>query len=192
MNDDKRACTRVACSAGQCIELDGAGQVWRLERGLVGLVGAGPDHDIELLVMPGDLLGLDLAQAPGQPLRARALSDVALCSVPADPVRPDTALLQEALAQARRQCREMLRLRSGQVAERLQWLLERLAGLVADGHPGAPLAPLMQRDLAWIIGASAESVCRMLARQRPAGAARLPRAAALAGPAGFEGLRLVS
>ena len=28
VNDDKRACTRVACSAGQCIELDGAGQVY--------------------------------------------------------------------------------------------------------------------------------------------------------------------
>jgi len=161
------------------------GPVWRVVRGVVRLDRQGGEHPLPVwLALPGDLIAIEaLCELPYQ-FTATALVE---CEIKAlsHPTPPERAmLLQEALLQQQRRGQEMARLRTGQVAERLAWLMN-LMGLPWQGleRGDSQLAEAVRlglptlRDIALVIDAKTETVCRALAQLLPP---RPPRPSAAA------------
>lgn len=169
MESDHGLPERIDFDAGQRIELAGLGRVWRIHEGFVGVVQAqsdAADEPLELLALPGDLLGAGNLLAPGAPVVARSVTRATLEAVRCDAQTSPAQLLSQAYGQSRRQCRDLLRLRGGPVADRVKQLLVLLGDHAAGRTGQAELELPLLRDLAWIIDSSPESVCRVLARLR--------------------------
>lgn len=146
-----------------------AGRVWIVKRGVVGMVQAAAPSDVaplEALASPGDLLGIQSLLGHQQPICVQSVADATVRCVAYDPSHDLPRLLGQAYLQARRQARDLLRLRSGSVADRVRHLMVSLAerGQAQGGRAGVQLPTL--RQVAWIIDSSEESVCRVLARLR--------------------------
>lgn len=175
------------------------GPVWRVQRGVVRLDRQGGEHPLPVwLALPGDLIGIEaLCDLPYQ-FAATALTECALQPVDLGTPAQRAALLQEALLQQQRRGQDMATLRTGQVGERvarllslmdLPWLgLDRSETQRADAVRAA--LPAL-RDMALVVDAKTETVCRalgqLLPRRSPRSAAPQPRlrwpAAPLAGAA---------
>ncbi len=171
------------CAGGASIYSAGqAGAVWRVRQGLVRLVHAcGPSRLPVQIALPGDLIGIEALAAQPYQHGAEAFTDCAL--EPVDPAGHDE-LLREALLQQQRRSHDMASLRTGSVLQRLSHLLRLLdlpwqgahtvAGDQAD-RVRAALPPL--REVAELVDAKTETVCRALAqllppRRRKSGPAR--------------------
>lgn len=171
------------CAGGDSIYSSGqAGAVWRVRQGLVRLVHAcGPSRLPVQIALPGDLIGIEALAAQPYQHGAEAFTDCAL--EPVDPSGHDE-LLREALLQQQRRSHDMASLRTGSVLQRLSHLLRLLdlpwqgahtvAGDQAD-RVRAALPPL--REVAELVDAKTETVCRALAqllppRRRKSGPAR--------------------
>lgn len=166
----------LACASNQTIFLAGeSGPVWRVVEGVVRLDrGCGPIRQPVQLALPGDLIGTEALC--GQPYQ---LSASAFTRCRLEPVRPaaDTApepLLQQALLQHLGRSQDMAQLRTGSVLQRLTHLLG-LMGLDRPVHDAAlagqadavrKALPTL-REVALLVDAKTETVCRALAQLLP-------------------------
>ncbi|MGM9425646.1 hypothetical protein [Hydrogenophaga sp. MI9] len=162
------------------------GPLWRVVEGTARLDRENGEARLPvLLALPGDLLGVEaLCDQPYQ-FTASAFTDGRLEPVPVTSERERQALLQQALCQQQLRCHDMATLRTGSVLQRLACLL-RLMGLpwqgaqtVDDRQADALRAALPAlKELAQMVDAKPETVCRALAqllppRSRKSGPARL-------------------
>lgn len=166
--------------AGEC------GPLWRVLDGTARL-----DHDggaaslPVLLALPGDLLGVEALCDQPYRFTASAFTECRLEAVPVNDEAGRLVLLQQALLQQTQRSQAMVTLRTGSVLQRLASLLH-LLGLSWQGAQAvddrqadtlrAALPPL--KDLAQMVDAKPETVCRALAqllppRSRKSGPARL-------------------
>lgn len=163
-----------ACAPGDKVFVSGqTARLWRVVSGVLRLVQR--EHDAQHLMslaLPGDLLGIEaLCQLPHQ-FSAEALTEVVLV-----PVQPETEgerqqLMVAALLQQQQRSHDMAQLRTGPVLPRVANLLKvlghtsALVGLSQDPDTlrnGLP--PL--RELALVVDAKPETVCRALAQLLP-------------------------
>jgi CRP-like cAMP-binding protein len=177
------------------------GPVWRVLQGLVRLDrDAGSVRLPVQLALPGDLIGIEaMCDLPYQ-FSAQAVTPCVLARVDLDQGQAHghaqrDALLCEVLLQQQRRSHDMATLRTGSVAQRLAHLL-RLLGLPWQGAHGMAshqadavrgALPAL-REVAVLVDAKTETVCRALAellppRSRKGGPVRQPAVATPAGAA---------
>lgn len=149
-----------------------SGGVWRVRRGVVRLdSGSGATRLPVQLALPGDLIGVEaLCEQPYQ-CSAEALTD---CELEPVDLGGREGLLREVLLQQQRRSLDMATLRAGSVLQRLSHLL-RLLGLPWQGAhsvAGSQADAVRQalptlREVAELVDARAETVCRTLAQLLP-------------------------
>lgn len=178
--------TPVHLRAGQdpLFKAGTTGALWRVLEGTVRLDREnGASHLPVLIALPGDLVGIE--SLCGQPFQfsAKAFTDCWLRPVPVNSPSEREALLREALFQQQMRSQDMANLRTGSVLSRLASLLS-LLGLPWQGAVDASRADVLRstlpalRELAQMVDAKAETVCRGLAqllppRRRKGGPARV-------------------
>ncbi|WP_310568287.1 hypothetical protein [Hydrogenophaga sp.] len=165
-----------ACASNQSIFLAGeSGPVWRVVAGVVRLDhDHGPIRQPVQLALPGDLIGTEALCGQPYQLSASAFTDCRL-----EPVRPaaDTPpapLLQQALLQQLGRSQDMALLRTGSVLQRLTHLLGlmgldravREAGRLGQADAVRQALPTL-REVALLVDAKTETVCRVLAQLLP-------------------------
>jgi len=151
------------------------GPLWRVVEGVVRLDrDSGPQRMPVQLALPGDLVGIEsLCDLPYQ-FTATAFKACRLEQVPVTDEAHRQALLRQALLQQQERSHDMATLRTGSVQLRVAHLLQllglpwqnktALAGAQADAVR-AQLPAL--RELALMIDAKHETVCRALAQLLP-------------------------
>lgn len=166
----------LACASEVPVFLAGeSGPVWRVLNGIVRLDrDSGPSRQPVQLALPGDLIGIESLCE-----RRYQLSATAFTACRLEPVRlaVDTArepLLQQALLQHQDRSQDMAELRTGTVAQRVAHLLslmsldwqpsDQLWGCSADAIREA--LPAL-REVAQVVDAKTETVCRALAQLLP-------------------------
>ena len=166
----------LAFAGNQTIFLSGdAGTLWRVVEGAVRLDrDSGSIRQPVQLALPGDLIGTEILC--GQPYQFSA-SAFTRCRL--QPVRPPAdathqLLLQQALLQHMGRSQDMALLRTGSVLQRLSHLLSLLGLVLAalqagqDGSADAVRQALPAlREVALLIDAKTETVCRALAQLLP-------------------------
>lgn len=140
--------------------------LWRVRRGLMAISvrNDGDGERTHFLAVPGDLIGVESLVGEPVALRACAVTAVEVEALACDDLRLQPDLLRQAYAQSRRQGREILRLRTGLVADRVRQVL-----LLLGEHAGARDAEVelpSLRRLADLLDASPEAICRVLGRMR--------------------------
>lgn len=137
--------------------------LWLLRQGVVALSPIGDKHRPHYLALPGDWLGVETLIGDPAPALASVLAEAVI--VPAASCMPPerSALLATAYAQARRQAREFLQLRSGLLADRVRHLLLLLG--VSQGEDMDVELPSL-RQLAGLLDATPEAICRVLSGLR--------------------------
>ena len=182
---------RVSAGQPPIFQPGDTGTVWRVRQGVVRLNRpAGAGRLPVQLALPGDLIGIEaLCDRPYQ-FCAEAFTDCELEPVPlGTAAEGDTlrqALLREVLLQQQSRSQDMATLRTGSVIERMVHLL-RLLGLPWQGAQavaGSQADAIRQalptlREVAELVDAKTETVCRALAqllppRSRKGGPARKP------------------
>lgn len=166
----------LACASAETVFLAGeSGPVWRVVEGLVRLDrDRGPIRQPVQLALPGDLIGTESLCD-----RSYQFSATAFTACRLEPVRlsPDAArepLLQQALLQHQDRSLDMAALRTGTVPHRIIHLL-RLLGVdwhpseQAWGHKADAIRDALPtlREMAQVIDAKTETVCRALAQLLP-------------------------
>lgn len=169
----------LACSAAQPVFTAGErGPLWRVISGEVRIDRVdGPVRQLMQLALPGDLIGIESLCDQAYQYSATALTPARLAPVrvtgPADHER----WLRQALMQQHMRCQDMAALRTGQVPQRLAHLLQLLghAWQQAQGEDLESRAlsdrirealPAL-REVADVVDAKHETVCRVLARLLP-------------------------
>lgn len=165
----------LACASNQSIFLSGeSGPVWRVVEGVVRLDrGTGPLRQPVQLALPGDLIGIESLCGKPYQLSASAFTRCRL-----EPLRPGsdtpTPLLQQALLQQICRSQDMTLLRTGTVMQRLIHLLGFM-GLDRTGQTAVrpeqadvvrQALPTL-REVALVVDAKTETVCRALAQLLP-------------------------
>lgn len=163
-----------SCAQGDTVFSTGqSAQLWRVVSGVLRLVQRERDtQHLMSLALPGDLLGIEaLCQLPHQ-LSAEALTDVVLAPVQPQGETERQQLMVLALLQQQQRSHDMAQLRTGPVLPRVANLLKVMGHASAlVGQPEDPdalrssLPPL--RDLALVVDAKPETVCRALAQLLP-------------------------
>jgi CRP-like cAMP-binding protein len=148
-------------------------RLWRVVSGVLRLVQRERDaQHLMSLALPGDLLGIEaLCNMPHQ-LSAEALTDVVLAPVEPQNETERQQLMVLALLQQQQRSHDMAQLRTGPVLPRVATLLKMLGHASAlVGQPQdtdalrSSLPPL--RELALVVDAKSETVCRALAQLLP-------------------------
>jgi CRP-like cAMP-binding protein len=197
-HDDQRP-LRVSAGQPPIFQPGDTGTVWRVRQGVVRLNRPADAGRLPVqLALPGDLIGIEaLCDQPYQ-FCAEAFTDCELEPVPlgtaGDGEALRQALLREVLLQQQSRSQDMATLRTGSVLERMVHLL-RLLGLpwqgaqpVTGGQADAIRQALPTlREVAELVDAKTETVCRVLAqllppRSRKGGPARKPMAAVAVQP----------
>ena len=171
-----------------------AGPVWRVVEGVVRLDrDHGPQALPVQLALPGDLIGIERLFDQRYQFTAMAFTGCRLEAVSLGSAGAREALMRQALLQQQERLQDMARLRTGSVMQRMAHLL-RLLGLPWQSPEEVPCAqadairaalPAL-RELAQVVDAKTETVCRTLAqllppRSRKSGPARQPLAQARRG-----------
>jgi len=147
-----------------------AGALWRVTRGAFRLGRTAHDgQTLVKLAFAGDLMGVECLCAEPCGDTATALIDSRVCM---EPVGNETAryrTLAEGFLQQRQRALDMVRLRSGNIAGRIEYLLNLLgqqadAGVIALERQALPSLS----ELALIVGSTPETVCRELKAFMPA------------------------
>lgn len=155
--------------AGEC------GPLWRVVSGTVRLDReAGPTRLPVLLALPGDLIGVEALCDQAYQFTASPFTDCELAPVPVAGELERQSLLRQALFQQQLRSHDMATLRTGSVASRLACLL-RLMGIPCQGLPselslcGDTLRSALPalREVAQMVDAKTETVCRALAQLLP-------------------------
>lgn len=157
--------TRSLATGEVLFEAGGVGSVWRLEQGALRLDRVDREGPrFVQLVLPGDLLGLELLAAYPYAYTARAIvpSSVQRHGLPSDGER--RLALIDGLVQQQRRGEDLIRLRTGPAQDRLKHLLLSLA---PEDTPwlgeGAACALPTIKDMAAIIDTAPETVSRIFA-----------------------------
>lgn len=142
-----------------------SGPAWRLIHGCLRLdrITAG-QHQLVQLALPGDWVGLEAVTQGHYQLQAQALTPCVVQQV--DAPLTDGNLWSRAWAQQQQRHVHMTQLRTGKVADRIEYLLELLdldGERVSKNHSAWP--PL--REIAEVVDATVETVCRVLAKRAP-------------------------
>lgn len=182
------SCVALACASNQPIFLAGtSGSVWRVIEGVVRLDrGLGADRQPVQLALPGDLFGTEALCGQRYQLSASAFTPCRLVPVRFDAATAPEPLLRQALLQHLDRSQDMARLRTGSVLQRLTHLMA-LMGLNRAVHEAARVGqadavrqalPTL-REVALLVDAKTETVCRALAqllppRSRKSGPPRAP------------------
>jgi hypothetical protein len=166
----------LACASNQSIFLAGeSGPVWRVVEGVVRLDrDSGPIRQPVQLALPGDLIGAETLCGQPYQLSASAFTCCRLEPVRPDPEAASGSLLQQALLQQLDRSQDMAQLRTGSVLQRLTHLL-RLMGLewrpeqcaLNGGVDAIREALPTLREVAQVVDAKTETVCRALAQLLP-------------------------
>lgn len=164
-------------ASGEAVFHAGAkGPLWRLAEGVVRLDrqrGAGPQ--MVQLALPGDLIGVEALCGQPYGFNAVAFTSCRLESVPlGGRGGSQEPLLRQALLQQQKRCLDMAALRTGTVSQRIAHLL-RLLGLDRQPAQGDcdDCARLIRqslptlREVARMVDAKTETVCRALAQLLP-------------------------
>lgn len=166
----------MVCTSNQSIFRAGeSGAVWRVVEGVVRLDrDSGPIRQPVQLALPGDLIGTEALC--GQPYQFSA-SAFTRCQL--EPVLPGAdatpaPLLQQALLQHLDRSQDMAQLRTGSVLQRLSHLLSLLGLDVTNrSRPQVGEADAIRqalpalREVALLVDAKTETVCRGLAQLLP-------------------------
>jgi len=176
----------LACASNQSIFLAGeTGSVWRVVEGVVRLDrDSGAIRQPVQLALPGDLIGTEALCGQPYQFSASAFTRCLLEPVGTGSEAAPRPLLQQALLQHLGRSQDMARLRTGSVLQRLTHLL-CLMGLDRALHEAARLGqadavrqalPTL-REVALLVDAKTETVCRVLSqllppRRRKSGPAR--------------------
>lgn len=168
--------TPLAFASNQTIFL--AGDRARLLRVVEGVVrldrDSGSTRQPVQLALPGDLVGTEALCGRSYQFSASAFTPCRLQVLPEESEAASAALLQQALLQNLGRSQDMTLLRTGSVLQRLSHLLAllglehaaRKAGL--DGRADAVRQALPTlREVALLIDAKTETVCRALAQLLP-------------------------
>jgi CRP-like cAMP-binding protein len=160
----------TALASGDALfEAQGSGGLWRLESGALRLdriTREGPQF--VQIVLPGDLLGLELLAAEGYAYTARAVVPSLARRVALGDAASREAAMLAGLRQQQRRGEDLVALRSGPAQDRLKHLLLRLvpAGQAwpADTGGAAAFALPTIKDIAAIIDTAPETVSRMFSK----------------------------
>lgn len=165
-----------ACASNQSIFLAGeSGPVWRVVAGVVRLDhDHGPVRQPVQLALPGDLIGTEALCGQPYQLSASAFTDCRLEPVCPAADAPPAPLLQQALLQQLGRSQDMALLRTGSVLQRLTHLLGlmgldravREAGRLGQADAVRQALPTL-REVALLVDAKTETVCRALAQLLP-------------------------
>lgn len=166
----------LACAGNQSIFLAGeTGVVWRVVEGVVRLDrDSAQKRQPVQLALPGDLIGTETLCGQPYQLSASAFTPCRLELVRTGCDSASEPLLQQALLQQLDRSQDMAKLRTGSVLQRLTHLLG-LMGLERAMHEAERLGqadavrgalPAL-REVALLIDAKTETVCRALAHLLP-------------------------
>lgn len=151
-----------------------SGPLWRVTQGVFKLEQHGQDgNTLVQLAQAGDLIGVEALCAQPYAFTAIALVAAQAQSAGMPHTLDSYATLSHGLMQQQRQSCDMLRLRTGPIVQRLAHLLHML-GRQADGR----VLPLQRKalptlkEMARVVDASLETVCRALNTLLPEHAAR--------------------
>ncbi len=166
----------LAFASNQNIFLAGdAGTVWRVVEGAVRLDrDSGSTRQPVQLALPGDLVGTEALCGQSYQFSASALTRCRLEALPAGSDAARAALLQQALLQNLGRSQDMALLRTGSVLQRLSHLLTllglehavRKTGVAGCADTVRQSLPAL-REMALLIDAKTETVCRALAQLLP-------------------------
>jgi hypothetical protein len=166
----------LVCAKAESVFLAGeSGPVWRVVEGIVRLdCGANSLHQPVQLALPGDLIGIESLCGRDYQLSASAFTDCRLERVQLDQDRAREPLLQQALLQNQDRCQDMAALRTGTVSRRLVHLLHLMGFDWSSGssaqrsNPDSVRQALPAlREVAQLVDAKTETVCRALAQLLP-------------------------
>lgn len=179
---------RVSAGHAPIFQAGQTGAVWRVVHGVVRLDRrCGPTSLPVQLALPGDLIGIEALCDQPYHYSAEAFTD---CELQPVDLGARDALLREVLLQQQQRSHDMATLRTGSVLQRLSHLLHLLglpwqgAHSVAASQADAIRSALPTlREVAELVDAKTETVCRALAqllppRSRKSGPARKPAPAA--------------
>lgn len=166
----------LACASDQSIFLSGElGPVWRVTEGVVRLDrGNGPDRQPVHLALPGDLIGAEALCGQPYQLSASAFTSCRLEAVRSPADATPEPLLRQALLQHLDRSQDMARLRTGSVLQRVTHLLGLMgldravhdAGRAGQADAVRRALPKL-REVALLVDAKTETVCRALAQLLP-------------------------
>lgn len=159
--DAATAETSCRIAAGSAMAERKLQRQWRVREGALVICHRGDDaiERAQYLAMAGDLIGVEPLIGEPPPSRIQAVASATLTAVAASGEQAQSGLLAQALAQSRRQARELLQLRSGRLHVRVLRLLSML-GQSKGGEVEVGLPPL--RQLSLLLDATPEAICRAL------------------------------
>lgn len=167
----------LACASEVPVFLAGeVGPVWRVIDGIIRLDrSSGPTRQPVQLALPGDLIGIESLCERRYQFSATTFTACRLEPVRLSADATRESLLQQALLQHQDRSQDMASLRTGTVPQRLTHLL-RLMGLewqpndqVWGGSSADAIREALPalREVAQMVDAKAETVCRALAQLLP-------------------------
>jgi hypothetical protein len=151
--------------------------LWRVVSGVVRLDQRGTDTTVLVsLAMPGDLIGYETLLGGTHSFDASALVPAVLQAIAPKTQAERNALMVEALLQQPQRSHDMARIRTGPVVARVATLLRLLGHLpppdflsgddTVDADAVRNQLPTL-RELAGVVDAKHETVCRVLAQLLP-------------------------
>lgn len=145
------------------------GLLWRVQSGALRInsAAAGEASRFVRLALPGDVVGVEQWAGTQDCLSQRALIDSSLTPVAASG-NAMMQILMDTVVVAHQRCREVVTLRSGPVAQRIQALLLMFAqrGPAGVSMPVADCPVPYLADLSEIVDAAPETVSRVLGSMR--------------------------
>lgn len=150
-----------------------AGPIWRVTEGLVRLDrDQGPQRQPVQIAMAGDLIGVEALCGQRYCFNATALTACRLALVDAAGAEAREHLFQQALLQQQSRSQDMAALRTGSVLQRITHLIH-LLGFERAQPSQQPHAEAIRsalptlREIAQVIDAKTETVCRVLGQLLP-------------------------
>lgn len=163
----------LVCDSQQFVFMAGeSGPVWRVVEGIVRIDRInGQSHQPVQLALPGDMIGTEALCGRAYQFNAVAFTPCRLQSVRAESKTGSAALTQQALLQHIERSLDMAQLRSGTVVQRLGHLLSLLPSpQTAKERPALPAL----REVALLVDAKTETVCRVLGQLLPGRGRTMP------------------
>ncbi len=187
-NRHQLAAGELLCEAGA------VGVVWQLESGALRLDSA--DGQFMQLVLPGDMIGVELLAATAYAYTARAIVPSSVSYSPLSNDAERRMALLDGLMQQQRRMANLVALRTGPAQDRLKHLLLLMApDASAWGEVAARCVLPTLKDMAAILDTAPETVSRIFAnlkrshlldvRQRQSASFSVPRLRDAAWPTGM-------
>lgn len=168
MSTITRDTTRLHLAPREVFAPDAPQQLWRVANGALRIDSApsGEARRFVRLALPGDVIGVEQWAGTNDHLSLRALIDTSLTQV--DATGPQMMqILMETVVVAHQRCREVVTLRSGPVAQRIQAMLLMFAHGRRSGNGSVADCPVPYlADLSDIVDAAPETVSRVLGSMR--------------------------